>query len=421
MSLAFKAVNEPFFFMQNQLNQPLTRATLMFPLALVLFEFSVYICNDLVQPAMLTITQDFGVGSEWVPASMSFFLLGGACLAWFLGPLSDRLGRRKVLLWGVLGFSLACFAILFTKSIEQFIAWRFIQGIGLTFIAAVGYAAIQENFAERDAIKVMAIMANISLIAPLIGPVLGAWMIEYVSWHWGFIGIGVLALFSWLGLYQSMPARAAVSANEPIANIWKDFKAVLSNGRFIALSLALPIVSIPLILWIALSPVMLVEEMGLSNMAYGWLQVPVLGGLILGNIVLIRIVDRLEVGKTVMFALPMMLVGSLVMLMGLFVENLLLPCLIVGMTLISFGEGMSFSVLYRFALMASNMSKGTVAAMVSIIMLLVFFICIELVRVLYALWSFDAYIWACVIILALWFVGPQQVVKNLMRERLNTP
>ena len=58
--------------MQNAQTHKLTRATLMFPLALVLFEFSVYICNDLIQPAMLAITRDFGVSSSWAPSSMSF-------------------------------------------------------------------------------------------------------------------------------------------------------------------------------------------------------------------------------------------------------------------------------------------------------------------------------------------------------------
>ena len=94
--------------MQNVQTHKLTRATLMFPLALVLFEFSVYICNDLIQPAMLAITRDFGVSSSWAPSSMSFFLLGGAFVAAILGPLSDRLGRKKVLLGGVAFFVICC-------------------------------------------------------------------------------------------------------------------------------------------------------------------------------------------------------------------------------------------------------------------------------------------------------------------------
>ena len=72
--------------MTNNQNMTLNRITLMFPLALVLFEFSVYIGNDLIQPAMLAITEQFGVSATWAPSSMSFYLLGGASVAWLLGP-----------------------------------------------------------------------------------------------------------------------------------------------------------------------------------------------------------------------------------------------------------------------------------------------------------------------------------------------
>lgn len=404
--------------MQNLQKMTLNRATIMFPLALVLFEFSVYICNDLVQPAMLAITQDFGVSSTWAPSSMSFFLLGGAFLAWFLGPLSDRLGRKKVLLAGVIFFVLCCVLIIFTQSIEQFLAFRLLQGIGLTIVSAVGYAAIQEIFEERDAIKVMAIMANISLIAPLLGPVLGAFMIEHISWHWGFIGIAVLAAISWFGLKAKMPEQTVSLPKRSLGYIWDDFKAVFSNKRFIGLALSLPIVATPLILWIALSPVILVDQLGLTNMQYGLAQVPVLGGLIVGNIFLIKVVDRVALGKTVLITLPLMLLGTIIVLAGVIWQDYLLWSLIIGMTLISFGEGCSFSVLYRFSLTASDVPHGTVAAAVSMIMMLVFFVVIEFVRIMYESYAMWGYALTCFALIALWFSFPRTIVKNIMKERL---
>ena len=405
--------------MQKVKTATLNRATLMFPLALVLFEFSVYIGNDLVQPAMLAITKDFGVSSSWAPSSMSFYLLGGACVAWLLGPLSDRLGRRKVLLAGVLFFVLCCLLILLTHNIESFLALRFLQGIGLTVISAVGYAAIQETFEERDAIKVMALMANISLLAPLLGPVVGAFLIDHVSWHWGFIGIAVLAFLSWFGLKAKMPDTKVSIPKQPFSYIFDDFKQVYKNKRFLVMTLALPMVSMPLMLWIALSPVMLVEELGLTSMQYGLAQFPVLGGLILGNIVLIKIIDKLALGKSVMIGLPIMLLGTVVLLAGVIWQDYLMWCLIAGMTLISFGEGMSFSVLYRFALMSSEVSKGTVAAAVSMLLMFSFFIIIELVRVLYEQFHMLAYGLACFTLIALWFSFPYAVLKKILVERVD--
>ncbi|MCK4107625.1 MFS transporter [Acinetobacter radioresistens] len=403
--------------MQNIQTTTLSRATLMFPLALVLFEFSVYIGNDLVQPAMLAITRDFGVSSSWAPSSMSFYLLGGACVAWLLGPLSDRLGRKKVLLSGVLFFVVCCLLILLTQRIETFLALRFLQGIGLTVITAVGYAAIQETFEERDAIKVMALMANISLLAPLLGPILGAFLIDHVSWHWGFIGIALLAFLSWFGLKAKMPEYKQSIPIQPISYILYDFKKVYQDKHFLGLTLALPMVSMPLMLWIALSPVMLVEELGLSSLQYGMAQFPVLGGLILGNIVLIKVIDKLALGKTVLIGLPIMLFGTFILLLGVIWPAYFLWSLIIGMTLISFGEGLSFSVLYRFALMSSQVSKGTVAAAVSMLLMFSFFIIIELVRMLYEQFHLLGYSLACLVLIALWFTFPRMLLNKVMQQR----
>ena len=403
--------------MQKVKTTTLSRATLMFPLALVLFEFSVYIGNDLVQPAMLAITKEFGVSSSWAPSSMSFYLLGGACVAWLLGPLSDRIGRKKVLLAGVLFFVVCCLLILLTQNIESFLALRFLQGIGLTVISAVGYAAIQETFEERDAIKVMALMANISLLAPLLGPVVGAFLIDHVSWHWGFIGIAFLAFLSWFGLKAKMPDTKVSIPKQPLSYILGDFKQVYKNKRFLGMTLALPMVSMPLMLWIALSPVMLVEELGFSSMQYGLAQFPVLGGLILGNIVLIKIIDKLALGKSVLIGLPIMLLGSLVLVAGVIWQDYLIWCLIAGMTLLSFGEGISFSVLYRFALMSSEVSKGTVAAAVSMLLMFSFFFIIELVRVLYEQFHLIGYSVSCLVLIALWFTFPRAILKQVLQER----
>ncbi|MDF2913981.1 MAG: multidrug transporter MdfA, partial [Pantoea agglomerans] len=152
----------------------LTRRHLIFPLSLVLFEFATYIAHDMIQPGMLLVTQEFKVGPEWVSTSLTAYLAGGIMLQWLLGPLSDRIGRRPVLLSGVAFFMLSCVATHWVQSIEQFVLLRFLQGVSLCFIGAVGYAAVQEAFTESLSIKMMALMANVALLAPLAGPLAGA-------------------------------------------------------------------------------------------------------------------------------------------------------------------------------------------------------------------------------------------------------
>jgi len=183
------------------------------------------------------------------------------------------------------------------------------------------------------------------------------------------------------------------------------------------MTLGLPMVAMPLMLWIALSPVMLVEELGLSSMQYGLAQFPVLGGLIVGNIVLIKIIDQIPLGRTVLIGVPLMLLGTLIVLLGVIWREYFLYCVILGMTLVSFGEGISFSVLYRFALMASDVSKGTVAAAVSVLMMFIFFFVIEFIRILYEYFHLWAYALSCFLLIVLWLMVPRGFLKKIMQER----
>lgn len=359
----------------------LTPANLLFPLALVLFEFSVYIANDMIQPGMLAVVHEFGVDASWVPSSMTGFLLGGALLPWLMGPLSDHIGRRPVMLGGVAFFIVSCLATLFSHDIISFMLLRVLQGMGLCFISAVGYATIQEAYEETAAVKVTALMANVALIAPLVGPVAGAAFIQVWPWRGSFVLIAAFAVVSFFGLLFSMPET--VEARKTAVNlsqISRDYVKVFCNRRFVASALCIPLLALPLMGWIALSPVMLIEQAGMSVVAYGMWQVPVFGSLILGNLLLVKYADRWPLGHSVSVGRGPLLAGVLLILVGSLFSRQPHYFLIAGMCLISLGEGLAFAVLYRFALTASDVAKGAVAASMTMLSLLVYSLGVELLK-----------------------------------------
>lgn len=145
-------------------------ATLFFPMALILYDFAAYLSTDLIQPGIINVVRDFNADVSLAPAAVSLYLAGGMALQWLLGPLSDRIGRRPVLITGALIFTLACAATMFTTSMTQFLIARAIQGTSICFIATVGYVTVQEAFGQTKGIKLMAIITSIVLIAPIIGP-----------------------------------------------------------------------------------------------------------------------------------------------------------------------------------------------------------------------------------------------------------
>ncbi len=77
-------------------------ATLFFPMALILYDFAAYLSTDLIQPGIINVVRDFNADVSLAPAAVSLYLAGGMALQWLLGPLSDRIGRRPVLITGAL-------------------------------------------------------------------------------------------------------------------------------------------------------------------------------------------------------------------------------------------------------------------------------------------------------------------------------
>lgn len=362
----------------------LGRQALLFPLCLVLYEFTTYIGNDMIQPGMLTVVQEFNVGQEWVPTSMTAYLAGGMFLQWLLGPLSDRRGRRPVMLAGVSFFIITCLAILFVQNIEQFMVMRFLQGISLCFIGAVGYAAIQESFEESVCIKITAMMANVALIAPLLGPLAGAALIHIAPWQSMFVIFAVLAAIALWGLWKSMPETAS-RLGEPFSmpSLLRDYKHVLKNRQFVCGALAIGFASLPLLTWIAQSPVILISGEGLAAYDYGLLQVPIFGALIIGNVTLARLTGKRTVEYLIKLGAGPMVVGLLIAAVATMFSAHAYLWMTAGLSLYAFGIGVANAGLYRLTLFSSDMSKGTVSAAMGVISMMIFTVGIELAKVAY--------------------------------------
>ncbi|MHA3739126.1 MFS transporter [Pseudomonas sp. Eth.TT006] len=350
-----------------------------FCLAITLFELLTYMASDLIMPAMLAVTCGFDVDARHVPHAFNLYLIGGVCLQWLIGPLSDRYGRRRVLLSGCALFGIACAATFFTRSIEAFNLLRLVQGMGLGFIVAVSYPALQEVFREADAVRLMALLGNVALLSPLLGPLLGSLLLEWLSWRSLFLTLGLAAAVAWLGLYAWMPETIGVVRNDgqqqaPVAfnaqQLGQRYRALLANRCFLRASLALGLMSLPLIAWIGLSPVLLMQLSGLSSREYALWQIPVFCAVIAGNLILDRLLVRHSLPQVVRIALWPFCLG-LVALIGTAISSAALPILIASLALYATGLGMSNAALYRLALFASDDSKGLVCAAIGMLSIVV--------------------------------------------------
>ena len=392
----------------------LTGRILLFPLALVLFEFATYIAHDMIQPGMLIVTSEFSVGPEWVSTSLTAYLIGGVVLQWLLGPLSDKFGRRPVMLFGILFFAVACMLMHWVSSIEEFVSLRFIQGISLCFIGAVGYAAIQEAFDEALAVRMMALMANVALLAPLAGPLAGAAWLTIGSWRSMFWLFAACSLVAFVVLWRVMPETAGDRSHSiALPNLARNYGRLMKDRLVMFGSFAIGLVFIPILTWVALSPVILMHDEGLSRMQYALLQLPVFLAMIAGNLTLSKLAGRVPIEQPVKFAAWPILIGlSLALVASLMTSHGYL-LLTAGLSLYAFCAGMVNAGLYRLTLYASNEGKGSVAAMLGMISIMTLAVGIELAKSGY---FSGGTLWFCLVNFisgVLWF----GLVILFMRER----
>lgn len=361
--------------MQRTLIQIRPQKALGFCLVISAFELLTYMASDLIMPAMLSVTTELDADVRHVPNAFNLYLLGGVCLQWLIGPLSDQWGRRRVLLIGCALFAVACAGAYSTESIEAFNLLRLLQGMGLGFVVAVSYPALQEVFCEADAVRLMALLGNIALLSPLMGPLLGILLLQWLSWRELFLGLGLAASMVWLGLFAWMPETVGVARRDghkqpavrfSLRQTCKRYRALFGNRRFLAASLVLGLMSLPLIAWIGLAPLLLIELLGLTPLEYGVWQIPIFSAVIVGNLILDRLLITHALPQLIRLALWPFCLGLLALIVCALAGAGLGP-VVASLALYAVGLGMSNAALYRLALFASDDSKGLVSALVGMI------------------------------------------------------
>jgi len=349
---------------------------ILFAAYLVFYEFLVYIANDMIMPGMLTVVQDFHADESRIATSLTAYILGGASLQLLLGPISDRFGRRPVMLLGSALFSVVTLSLPWVHTMDQFLIGRFFEGMGLCYIHVVGYALLQEIFSDEDAIRVIAIMANVAILAPLLGPLAGSVFLQYATWRAIFYLIGGLSVLALWGLWHYMPESVGQIKNDgkmikriniSLSSILGNYKILAQHPKFVLGTFAHAMLGIPCVVWIALSPVMLVSRAHMSMVMYGVWQIPVFGAIIVANILLSYLSRRCSI-------LRLSFIGSMIVFFGLSLMCLfpyfysvepfgLMP----GLVFYCLGYGMAATPLYRFILFSTQIGTGTTSALISTI------------------------------------------------------
>lgn len=298
---------------QDAQRRQMSAGTVVFVLSLLLGIQPV--TTDLYLPALPAITSGFGASLSQAQLTLTGMLLAFGLSQMVWGPLSDRLGRRPVLLVGLGLYALAGTGALLASSMHWLIVWRVLQGAAMGAAVMAGRAIVRDLYAPEQGARILSkALSGLGVIAALSAPV-GSWLAS--AWGWR-AALGALAVFGAFALVviawrfvETVP-RLNPQATQP-AVLLGTWGRILANPTFWTYGLLATVSYAGLFTFLGSSSFVFIDVLGVSRVNYGWALFTMANSYLAGTFLCRRLLGRLGIQRTVRVAGFITLAGGTTM------------------------------------------------------------------------------------------------------------
>lgn len=331
------------------------------------------IASDVYLPAMPTMADGFGIADWQMPQSVSVYLLVLACAQLGYGPLSDRFGRKPVLLAGIVLYiagSLGCAA---ATGFRPFLVWRMVEALGAAAGLVIGRAIIADTCDKRASAKVYAIVYPLVSLSPALAPAVGGYLAAAWGWRADFLfvaGFGAIALLlSVCKLKETrVPAPGSHRAVSGVGGFsgFSGFAVVLRERSFRCYTVIVCAIYCAWFVYLTQAP-FLFARLGVSETASGWLYLPLTCGIVLANLAARSALDRWHYDTIVAAGITCFVIGGL----GFTVAGLLpvhgvmaVVAVVLPMCFVSLANGSSLSLAVSGAIAGDHGHAASASGLV---------------------------------------------------------
>ncbi|MHC2576255.1 DHA1 family bicyclomycin/chloramphenicol resistance-like MFS transporter [Bradyrhizobium diazoefficiens] len=260
-------------------------------------------------PALPVLATNFGSDISIAQMTVSLFMVGIACSQLIMGPLSDKFGRRPVLLAGLALMVAASVACIFAQNLPQLIAARFFQALGGATGMVVSRAIIRDIYERQRVASMISLVVAALMIGQMLSPLTGGLIETAFGWRAIFYAITIGAVAVAVGIAVALPetrrSRAAGSGFRA------DIGTLIRNRAFVGFVMCQVLASQIIFTFAGGGPYIVVTQMGRSSAEYGaWFATSGFAYLV-GNLLCVRFAPRHSLEKLIWFGLGLQLGGSL--------------------------------------------------------------------------------------------------------------
>ncbi|MGO1976758.1 MFS transporter [Brachybacterium tyrofermentans] len=257
---------------------------------------------DTVFPAFTRIGAEFGGDEVALQQLVSAYLAAFAVMSIFHGPLSDALGRKKVMIGGLVIYLIGMFGCVLAPSMGTLILLRVLQGMSAGAATIVSRVVIRDMFSGSEAQRLMAQVMMIFSVAPAVAPIFGGWLLLLGDWRWVFAGVGVYALLV-LVLTVRLPETLPPEARTPlrVRSLLGSLAHVARSPVMLRVAAASAFGFAAQFLFIAGASIVVVRLLGLGERDFWVLFIPLIIGMLSGAWVVGRVADLMDRSRLITF------------------------------------------------------------------------------------------------------------------------
>ncbi|XKH59990.1 multidrug effflux MFS transporter [Halomonas sediminis] len=253
------------------------------------------LATDMYLPAMPAMAEALNTGPDQVQLTLSLYMAGFAMAQLLCGPLSDRFGRKPIMVGGITLFLLASLLCAFAPSIEVLLIGRFLQAFGGAAGPVLGRAAVRDIHGPLEAGRILSYMASAMALAPALAPLVGAGLLVFFGWESVFVVLALYASVMLLILSLALPESLPLEHRQSIhpGAILSNFRRLLTQRAFIGYTLTNATAFSGLFAYLSGSSFVLIEFLGVTPFHYGLFFILIVAGFFTGTLVSGRYSHRL--------------------------------------------------------------------------------------------------------------------------------
>jgi len=257
---------------------------------------------DTVFPAFTRIGEVFAADDVALQQLVSVYLAAFAVMSIFHGPLSDALGRKKVMIGGLAIYLVGIVASVFAPSLGSLVLLRVLQGMSAGAATIVSRVVIRDMFSGAEAQRLMAQVMMIFSVAPALAPIFAGWLLLLGDWRWVFVGVGLYAVAVLL-LTLAMPETLPPEARTPlrVRSLLGSLAHVGRSPVMLRIASASALVFAAQFLFVVGASLFVVNLLGLGEQDFWVLFVPLITGMLCGAWVVGRVAELMDRARLITY------------------------------------------------------------------------------------------------------------------------